>query len=478
MALLKHTAYNLIGLGAPLLVAVFSIPPLIDTLGAARFGLLTLVWAVVSYFGLFDLGLGRALTQQLSAAWARHDERLAGRLAGTGLLLMATVGALAGVAVALLASWGVDRLQAVPDRDETVRAVYAMALAMPAIVLTTGLRGVLEARAAFGIVNLIRLPMGLFTFLGPLAVVFLLGPRLDLVAYALCAGRIVACLIHARFAFTQFPAAARLQSDWSLVRHLLASGGWLSVSNIISPLMGYADRFIIGLLVSTAAVAYYVTPQELVTKLWIIPGALTSVLFPAFAAHAVASTASGRALFNRALGLTYSVVLPIAASVALFARELLTLWLGADLALHSGTALQIFAVGMFINCLATIPYTLLQGSGKARTTALIHLLQLPAFLGALWFLTARHGLEGALFAWMLRTLVDTALMFHYALQALNETRRLELDRHTLLLAAGAMLAFGGLWIPSAGLRASLLACVWLAVVPMQIRHFRGSTGGH
>lgn len=477
MAILKHTAFNLVGLGAPLLVAAFSIPALIDMLGVARFGLLTLVWAVVSYFGLFDLGLGRALTQQLAAAFARQDEPLVGRLAATGLLLMAAVGVLAGFGLGLLAPWGVDHLQSIPNRDETLRTVYAMAWVVPLIVLTSGLRGVLEARHAFGTVNLIRLPMGLFTFLGPLAVVYLFGPRLDLVAYVLCAGRVVACLVHAYFAITQLPPASRLRPDRSLVRTLCVSGGWLSVSNVVSPLMGYADRFVIGVLVSSAAVAYYATPQELVTKLWIIPGALTSVLFPTFAAQATRTAGSGRVLFDRSLGLVFSVLLPITVLLAVFAHELLVLWLGAELAQHSALPLQVFAVGMFVNCLATIPYTLLQGTGRARTTALVHVLQLPAFIVALWFLTARHGLEGAALAWLLRMALDTALMFHFGLQSLNDSLWRALDRRTLLVAAGVVLAFCGLWIPSAAWRAAWVAGVCLAVVPMHVRYFRGRADG-
>ena len=68
MKLLRHTSYNFLGLGLPLVVALFTIPVLVRELGDARFGLLTLIWAVTSYFGLFDLGLGRALTQQLATA--------------------------------------------------------------------------------------------------------------------------------------------------------------------------------------------------------------------------------------------------------------------------------------------------------------------------------------------------------------------------------------------------------------------------
>ena len=77
MKLLRHTVFNLVGLGAPLLVAVATIPVLIGQLGPSRFGLLTLIWAVVSYFGLFDLGLGRALTQQLAVVFANQQHKQA-----------------------------------------------------------------------------------------------------------------------------------------------------------------------------------------------------------------------------------------------------------------------------------------------------------------------------------------------------------------------------------------------------------------
>lgn len=164
MKFARHTIYNLLGLGLPLVVAIFCIPILIDELGAARFGLLTLIWAVVSYFGLFDLGLGRALTQLLAVALTEGDSKKVGSLVATATGLMAALGFFAGCIMFLFAPWGVGLIQAVPDRQEAINAVLIMALAMPAIVLTSGFRGILEAKNAFGIINLIRLPMGLFTF--------------------------------------------------------------------------------------------------------------------------------------------------------------------------------------------------------------------------------------------------------------------------------------------------------------------------
>ena len=61
--LARNTVWNLGGQVAPLVVAIFAIPPLIKGLGTDRFGVLTLAWVVIGYFSLFDLGLGRALTK-------------------------------------------------------------------------------------------------------------------------------------------------------------------------------------------------------------------------------------------------------------------------------------------------------------------------------------------------------------------------------------------------------------------------------
>ncbi len=59
----RNIIWNLLGSGAPLLVAIVAIPILIEGMGLVRFGVLTIAWMVVGYFSLFDLGLGRALTK-------------------------------------------------------------------------------------------------------------------------------------------------------------------------------------------------------------------------------------------------------------------------------------------------------------------------------------------------------------------------------------------------------------------------------
>lgn len=412
MKLIKNTIYNLAGLGLPLLVAVFCIPVLIRELGDARFGLLTLIWAVVSYFGLFDLGLGRALTQLLAVAIVEKDEKRAGSLVATATALMAVLGIFAGILMALLASWGVGLIQSVPDRQEAINAVLWMSLAMPFIVLNSGFRGVLEARDAFGIINAIRLPMGLFTFIGPVLVVIYGSARLDAIACVLSVGRIVACVVHAWYALDSLPNGyGKLIPSKSLLKPLCISGGWLTVSNIISPLMGYADRFIIGGVLSAAVVSYYTTPQEILLKLWILPSAITAVLFPTFATQIAIGGEKVKNIFFKAVSWLYILIFPITSIFFVFSYEIISLWIGKEFALESYFLMKIFSVGILINCLAHIPYTLIQSANLARVTAAIHCFQFPFFIFLIWWMTLTYGVVGAACAWLVRMAFDSILMF-------------------------------------------------------------------
>lgn len=412
MKLAKHALFNLVGLGAPLLVALASIPALVHGLGPERFGLLTLVWAVTSYFGLFDLGLGRVLTQQLAILLGQRDGERMGRLCATALSMMLGLGLLGGLAMVALAPWGVDFIKALPDRREAILACLVMGCATPFIVLTAGLRGMLEACHEFEVLNYLRLPLGVWTFAGPWLVLFWQGPDLVAITLALAAGRVIAAPLHAWFAWRAVPelrGQLRWGPEW--VRPLLVSGGWMTLSNVVSPLMGYVDRFMIGITVSAAAVAYYVTPQEIVTKLWIIPGALTAVLFPTFAAQAARQDEAARALYKRAVLILLAALLPITAVLAGFAEPLLTLWIGAETAAHSASLLRVFALGILINCLAHVPFTWLQATGRSRAPAVLHCIELPCFLLALWLLAGQWGAMGAAVAWFTRISLDAAVLF-------------------------------------------------------------------
>ncbi|NQW95260.1 MAG: flippase [Polaromonas sp.] len=413
--LARNTLWNLFGQGAPLLVAVFTIPPLIHGLGLERFGVLTLVWMVIGYFSLFDLGIGRALTQLVAERLGAGEEQGIPALVWTAMLLMLGFGLAGATAVAALSPLLVQSALKIPDwlQDDVLSAFYVLAAAIPLVVSTAGFIGVLAARQRFDLVNKLRIPMGLYTFLAPLVILYF-STSLFYIALALAVGRMVFFAMHLIACLKVMPNLRRLEIDLSAVRPLFRFGAWMTVSNVVGPLMVYLDRFVIGTLISMAAVAYYVTPYEVVTKLWIVPSAIVAVLFPAFSSAYVAAPERAAAFFGRGTRYVILIMFPITLFIVLFARQGLSIWLGPVFAGESVAVLQWLAVGVFINSVSQVPFSLVQGVGRADITAKLHLLEVPFYFLLLWWLLTIWGIEGAAIAWTARILLDTAFLFPVA----------------------------------------------------------------
>lgn len=404
----RHTAYNTVGLVAPIGAALVSIPLLVSSLGADRFGILTLVWAIVNYFGIFDLGLGRALTLQLALIFSEGRGDQANELIRTSLAALLLLGFVAGGALLICTPLVLTQFSANLDPDEMSGTVAAMAAALPFIVVTSGLRGALEAKSAFGVLNAIRIPMSLLNFALPVVIAIYGSGRLDDIAWGLALARAIGMFAHVYFLPPLFPgvfSSLKMRKAW--LRTLFSNGGWMTVSNIVSPLMGYLDRFIVGLVLSAALVAYYATPQELILKVYIIPGALTAVLFPAFAGNRDGSYG----LYSKSLLGVLAIVAPACIIGFTFAHWLLSLWINEAFANQSYRAMQILIVGVFCGAMSSIPYTYLQATGRANLTAVSHVIQLPLFLTCSYLFTARWGIEGAAAAWSIRLAADAAVLF-------------------------------------------------------------------
>lgn len=411
--LVKNILYNLVGLGSPILLALLCIPPLIRALGTPAFGLLTLVWIVLGYFSIFDLGIGRALTLTVAARRAQGQTANIRPLVRTALVLTTVLGGAGGILLALVAAH-LARLMGGNDATlvaQAQTALYCVAAALPFVTITAALRGVLEAYGRFDVTSAIRLGMGFVTYGGPLLVLQFRSGLVPVVMF-LAVARAITWAVHAVAAKRVLPVAGDQQPwfDRAELRPLLVSGGWMTVSNIISPLLTYLDRFVVAYLVGATTVAYYTTPYEAVSRLTIIAEAVLGVLFPALGAAMATNPERAGRLFGQSLRVMVAVMLPVATLLVVLAQPLLALWISPDFAGKSYRVLQILTLGIAVNCVARVTFTAVQSAGRSDTTAKLHLCELPVFLAVLYWLTSRHGIEGAALAWALRATVDFLLL--------------------------------------------------------------------
>jgi O-antigen/teichoic acid export membrane protein len=410
--LARNTIWNMLGQLLPMAVAVVTIPALVRGIGVVRFGVLSIAWIVIGYFTLFDLSIGRALTKLVADKLGANEEHSVPPLAWTSLLLLFLLGVVGGLVTSAASPWLVHRLLKVPLelQAETLYGFYLLALSIPILTATSGLRGILEAQQRFRILNLIRIPMSIFSFAGPLLCLPFSHSLVPVIAI-LVAGRIIGLAAHVLACFHAMPALRHsLVLERSLIAPLLRLGGWMTVSNLVGPAILYSDRFVIGALLSLSAVSYYTVPFDMVSRLTLIPAAISGVLFPAFALSVAQDPDRTELLLRRGVKYVFLAIFPVVLVIVTLAPEILRLWLGAAFAENSGEVLRWLATGIFMNCLATIPFALLQGIGHADVTGKFVLIDLPVSFTGVWMLTARFGIRGAAIAWAIRATLETLVL--------------------------------------------------------------------
>jgi O-antigen/teichoic acid export membrane protein len=431
--LARNTVWNLVGSGAPMVVAVVCIPILIRGLGTDRFGVLTLAWALIGYASLLDLGLGRALTQLVARKLGAGEDREIPALVWTSLVLMLLLGVLGAVVVGLLSPWLSHSALNVPValQRETLQSFILLGLSIPVVISTAGLRGLLEAHQRFGLINALRIPMGVFTFVGPLLVLPFSHSLFPVVA-VLVGSRLVAWGAHLLLCLHVMPA---LRDSFGLqktaVSPLLRFGGWITIANVVNPILVSMDRFLIGAVLPVAMVGYYTAPFEAVTKLWVIPTSLTATVFPACSALGSDRTKELRLLYSRSIKYLFLVLAPISLVLFLFARQIIQLWLGPEFAEKSAAVLRILAVGVFVNCFAHVPFCFIQGVGRPDATAKLFLIELGPYAIFAWLMIRHWGIVGAAAAWSIRAAIEVLVLILLAWRMFSLSPRSMLERGTL-----------------------------------------------
>lgn len=467
--LARNTVYSLIGHLLPLPVAVIAIPLIINGIGIDRFGVLTITWIVVGYFSLLDLGVGKATTKLVAEYTARGDGDQLRGLILSSFMILGLLGIAAGLLLAGLTGWLVGSILNIPDSlvDETQRAFYMLAPAIPAVLLISGARGVLEARQQFRIINIIKIPSAISTYAVPLLVLPFTTSLVPIVGL-LTLTKIISLLFFASFCWTSLPASGSTKpAGRKPIGRLLRFGGWLSVTHLTAPLLGYVDRFFIGSILTMTAVAFYATPYDVITRLFLIPTGILVVMFPAFSTFSVSDPGKLSTLYHRIIKYILFAMTPIALGAIAFAQPLIQLWLGEEFARNSGLVVQLLATGILFSCVARVAINATQAMGRPDIAAKFYVIELPIVLVALYLVTGTAGIVGVAAVWLARIVVEAVLMSFYATRMLSGTSGYIMLKTrgaflwiAIVTAAGWSLSF----VPGILLRSLLLSVLLLSAL--------------
>lgn len=442
---------NIGGALVPLAISLLTVPIYLTTIGTARYGMLSIIWVLLGYFGFLDLGLSHASANALARIdISRKDDRM--RVLATALSINMAMGLIGSGVLALFGYVLLEHLLKVPAAilPEIVTAFPWIAALLPLAMANGVAIGSLESRDEFLAANILQLSASLGGQIPPVIAAILVSPSLAVVVPVAVASRGLAVMATLAYVFRLERGPAPPRFDRATARSLLSYGGWVSVSGIISPLLATLDQIVVGSVLNVARVTYYSVPMTFVTRSQIVAVALMRTLFPALsrAEPEAARELAGRAASTLAYGYGALCVPAIFVAPIFF-----SLWLGSSFAAQASPVAAILLMGVWVNGLAMVPFNLLQAQGRPHLTAIFHAAEAVPFVGLLLLLTSRFGLVGAAVGWTLRVMVDAVLLYRAARIDPHRLRRIAPGLLVMAVSVALSLSLSLNWPAMLGLAA-------------------------
>lgn len=460
MSIRRNTVYNFWGAILPLLVSFITVPVYLELVGEARYGVLAIAWLLLGYFGLFDLGLGRATAQRIATLREGKPEERA-QVFWTALFLNLGLGLVGGLLIWPVADYFFGNVFKIEEalRPEIQTAVPWLILAVPIATLSGVLTGSLQGKERFLELNLISLSGTTLFQLLPLGAALYLGVDISILLLAALLARIITMLALLQRCRRHIFAGYGPMVTQTQVRNLLTFGGWVTVTSFVGPMMVILDRFIIGGISGARAVSYYTVPFQLVGRSVIVSNALSTALFPRLAAGTCKEAID---IAREGLYVLVITITPFVAAGIMLMKPFLSWWINPIFAQQSSVVGQVLLIGFWFNSFARIPFAHLQARNRPDIVAKCHLLELIPYLGLLYFGLELFGVIGAAIAFSLRSFVDFVLLSSFS-NMLQETTyilfkagillgmafiiavKINLDQHFLLALAYFFLTLFWAW---------------------------------
>lgn len=449
--IVKNSILNIFGKMIPMLLAIVTMPYVINALGDTKAGIFQLCWILLGYFNLFDFGLSRGLVKFSSESLAaQREEEIKDWLKTVNRVLWLIALPMVILLLFSLPNW-MTQQQSIPSEliHETRAAAILITLYLPFLLTFSSYSGILETYQRFSIINRYQILFGILWYVAP-AGLLLLTNDITVLVGTLVLLRWMHWVIIRGAAHRQLSNRAGSYQHDMWVR-LKQYSRWIVIINVIALLMTQADRFLVYYWLSSAALAWYNTPFDMVLKVTIIPMAFSSVLFPAIAHVFKGDPDRAHFMYKAYVHITILLVFPLCMVMSYFAPEILMNWLGLSLRAdrlevflqESTLPMKLFGMSIFFNSIALIPNAYLQSSGQPSLIARLHLVELPLYLIALWGVIEPYGLPGVALVTSLRLIVDAMLLLYLVDRSIQD-RAVDAVKTQILMFLGLALLSGSL----------------------------------
>ncbi|MEM1050693.1 MAG: oligosaccharide flippase family protein [Pseudomonadota bacterium] len=405
--LARNSLFSLAGSIVPVVVTVITLPFLLQTIGAERYGALALCWLILIYAAQTLGGVGTAITHSVARssddAQAARDTMLSGLV--TTLVLSVFAACLAyGVSWVFFGQYF-----QVSDtvKQELMGAIWLIAVSTFISGVSRACHGALFGKERIPTASMAIMIGNAGLPIFALLAAYLIEPTMVVLLWASVGARCLAfSLMFGDLWFSQF-RGNQARASWVNSNGLLRFGVWIMVTMFVAPVLVTMDRMVIGAQLGAVAVAAYTIPFQIISRLQLVPQSLINVLFPKL------SVSKGQQA--RQMALDYAVLMtaffaPLIVGLIILIEPLLGFWLGSELDSRSATVGTWLLCAFLLNAIVSTMVMYLQSQDRGDFVAKFQMAEILPYFCLLFFCAMQFGLVGVVGAFFVRRAIE-ALVF-------------------------------------------------------------------
>jgi O-antigen/teichoic acid export membrane protein len=387
-------------------LSIVVVPLYIRYLGLEVYGLVGVFMMLQSLFSLLDFGLSATMMREAarSRAGASSPSDLRQVLV-TLEVVFCLIAIIAGIGMVATSGWiGSDWLKTESLDHDTVQ--LAIILMAPTVAfrfisalyrsLITGFEDLVWLGGFNAVIGAAR-----FALVVPMFEIF--GASSDLffvVQLAVAAIELTVLFIRAH---RSIGAAGRPPVSFRALRSIMGFSLAAALSGITWVAVTQSDKLVLSAVLPLSQYAVFSVVALIANGLLLVSAPISGALVPRLMKlHAAGEEGTLVSLYRRGTQLNALIVLPIAITIALFARELLWVWTGDAAVTNGGAgALSLYVTGTAILTLNGFVAYLQYARGNIRLHVIGSLLFLSIQVPLVLWLARQYGAFGAGCAWLL-----------------------------------------------------------------------------
>lgn len=403
---------NAAGRLSSMALAILCTPLYIHFLGIEAYGLIGFYITLQASLSFLEMGLSRACNRELAHCSGRGAEvsrEMLDTLRSLEIIYW-VVALLIGMVLTLISSWLASSWlhSAVFSPSDLkgciILMAWVIALRWPMGIYSGALMG-LQRQV---LMNGVQFASSLLGWVGSVVVLWLV--HADVQTFFLWQLLVAACStgMFAAVAWWAMPGtfgAGRF--SLVVIRRVASFAAGVGGNAILGTLLLQADKLILSAFLPLKQFGYYALASVIANMVSMVANPVSNAVFPRFSQHVGGDVPSSQvsALYHLACQTVAVLIIPSALVIALFPKEVLYVYTGAeDIASQAGLVLSILVVAKMLHALMLVPYSLQLAYAWVRLSLYINIVTVLWFVPVVYFLAGEYGSTGAAIARLMVTI--------------------------------------------------------------------------